>query len=270
MTRTLHYERLVGEGSDPGKWLLMLHGIFGSGRNWSQIGRQVVEQRPDWGVILVDLPEHGESTGLEVEPTLDGAAEALHRLVETEGLLAEGVLGHSFGGKVALRYAETADGLEQAWIADASPDAIEPQGSGWWMLNTVRNLPGPFAKRQEAIDALVEAGAAEPVARWMAMNLVRKGEQMVWRFDIDRVEALLRDFYAADLWNVVECDTDGLRIEFIKAEDSDVMSDAAVRRIEDAADRNSHIHLHHVPGGHWINVASPDAVVQLLADRLVH
>ncbi|MEX2673217.1 MAG: alpha/beta hydrolase [Phycisphaeraceae bacterium] len=271
MTTMLHHDRVTQADAAPEKWLLMLHGIFGTGRNWSHVARQVVERRPDWGVVLVDLPEHGKSTKVKAKPTLDGAADALLEFVEAEQIAAAGVLGHSFGGKVALRYAELADGLSQAWIADSSPESAEPTGHGWGMLNTVRRLPGPFADREEAVAALMDQGVAEPVARWMAMNLVRRqGDGMVWRFDIDRIERLLRDFYAADLWNVVERDTNGLRLEFIKADDSDVLSPSACRRINDAAKRNPRLHLHHVPGGHWLNVESPAAVVDLLADRLVH
>lgn len=270
MTRVLHHERLAPDGSEPDKWLLMLHGIFGSGRNWSQVARRVIERRPDWGVVLMDLPEHGRSSGVKAEPTLEGAAEAVLRTVEAESIPAAGILGHSFGGKVALCYAEAADGLAQTWIADASPAPAEPAGHGWSMLQKLRDLPGPFESRDDAVAALVAAGVSEPVAKWVAMNLVRRrGNGLAWRFDLDRVEQLLRDFYAADLWDVIECDTNGLRIEFIKADASGVLTDDALHRISRSAEANSRLHLHHVPGGHWINIDSADAVVDLLADRLV-
>lgn len=268
MGQVLHHELVAGEGAAPERWLLMLHGVFGTGRNWSHVAKQVVERRPDWGVVLVDLPEHGKSDRVHAE-TIDEAAEALHQLVEAESLAAAGILGHSFGGKVALCYAEAADGLEQAWIADSSPEPSEPTGHGWGMVRTLRRLPDTFESREAAVQALMEAGQSEAVARWLAMNLARRGGKLTWRFDLGRIEHLLRDFYAADLWDVVERDTNGLRLEFVKADDSDVLSASACRRIADAAASNWRIHLHHVPGGHWINIDSPAEVVDLLADRLV-
>lgn len=268
MSRMVHYERVVGAGASPERWLLMLHGVFGTGRNWSHVAKQVAARRPDWGVALVDLPGHGKSAAVEAQ-TLDEAADAVLRMVEAEGMAAKGILGHSFGGKVALCYAEAADGLEQAWIADASPASSEPTGHGWGMIETLRRLPDTFENREAAVQALMEAGHGEAVARWMAMNVVRRGGAYRWRFDVDRMERLLRDFYATDFWNVVEQDTDGLRLEFVKAEGSQVLSAAACGRIAEAAASNSRIHLHQVPGGHWINIDSPAAVVDLLAERLV-
>src|SRR5512140_1638579 len=100
----LHHQVLTAAEAAPGRWLYVLHGIFGAGRNWASIARRLVRERPDWGAVLVDLREHGRSTGFGGPHTVAAAAGDLRRLVETTGLAATGVLGHSFGGKVALRF----------------------------------------------------------------------------------------------------------------------------------------------------------------------
>ena len=51
----LSHTRVVAKDAEPKMWLLMLHGIYGSGRNWGTIARRLVEARPEWGVLLVDL-----------------------------------------------------------------------------------------------------------------------------------------------------------------------------------------------------------------------
>src|SRR5688500_19806674 len=78
----LHHTRVTVPGDEPKLWLLMLHGIYGSGRNWGTIARRLVEARPEWGVLLVDLRNHGQSRGFSGPHTLHAAAADLDRLVE--------------------------------------------------------------------------------------------------------------------------------------------------------------------------------------------
>jgi pimeloyl-ACP methyl ester carboxylesterase len=79
------------------------------------------------------------------------------------------------------------------------------------------------------------------------------------------MERLLRDFFAADLWSVVERPADRHTVHFIKATGSSVMSDEAVRRAEAAGDR---VHVHRLDGGHWIHAERPADVVALVAAEL--
>lgn len=57
-------------------------------------------------VIYLDLPGHGRSDwGLAVEWTFDKAADVVHAFCETLEIANPIVLGHSFGGPVAIEYA---------------------------------------------------------------------------------------------------------------------------------------------------------------------
>src|SRR4051812_24710793 len=59
----LAHTRVAAPGRTPERWLLVLHGIYGAGRNWGSIARRLVEARPEWGAVLVDLRMHGQSRG---------------------------------------------------------------------------------------------------------------------------------------------------------------------------------------------------------------
>ena len=72
------------------------------------------------------------------------------------------------------------------------------------MLAAGRALPPTFASRAEAIAGLEAQGVAGPVAAWMATNLRHDGAAFRWALDFDAVESLLRDFFATDLWPIVE------------------------------------------------------------------
>src|SRR5689334_12793661 len=54
----LHRE-IIGDNAE--RLVLLTHGIYGSGANWRGIARKVHQQRPEWGVVLVDLRGHGRS-----------------------------------------------------------------------------------------------------------------------------------------------------------------------------------------------------------------
>ena len=85
---TLSHIKVQTSGSDPTRWLYLLHGIYGSGRNWAGIARSLARQRPEWGVILVDLRLHGDSIGFMAPHTVESCAKDLRELEEALGIPA--------------------------------------------------------------------------------------------------------------------------------------------------------------------------------------
>lgn len=245
----------------------MLHGIYGRGRNWQTIARAVTAARPEYACWLVDLPHHGDSGPGGHGDTVAGLAADLDDWLRSEGLEPDAILGHSFGGKVALAFAgRRGDRPLQVWLIDSTPEAGSPGGSAWQMLQVIRALPPRFASREEAATAIEAGGFSTGVAQWMTTNLVRDGDGFGWRLDFDVMEALLRDFFQADLWPVVEDPAQGHDIHVLKASESSVISPEAESRLR-AAPRDR-VHLHERTGGHWIHAESPDVVTALLAEQL--
>lgn len=265
-TPILNHSRVAAPGRTPERWLLVLHGIYGSGRNWGSVARRVVEARPEWGALLVDLRLHGGSQGFAPPHTLAASAADVDRLVEHLDFHAAAVLGHSFGGKVALMYTRHhGDELRQAWVVDSTLEVKEPSGSAWRIIEIVRSLPAEFGSRGELADALAEHGYPRPLGQWLAMNLERADGALRWRLDWDGVEEMLRDYFRTDLWDVVESPPAGVEVHVVKATESDALDETDVARVEGAG---SHAFLHRVEGGHWINTENPEAVVELLVEKL--
>ncbi len=271
MTPVLEHTR-VSEGDAPAKWLYVTHGIFGAGRNWASVAKRVVRNRPEWGALLIDLREHGGSHDFPGPHTLESAADDMAALATATGAPPSAILGHSFGGKVALMYtrrhaADAQPPLEQTWVIDSTPAARTPGGSAAAMLEIVKDLPQSFPARDVAIAAMVERGVAPVTASWMATNLVARDPDFEWRFNVESIESLLQDFYLHDLWDVVEHPPAGVHIHLVKATASSLLSGDALARAEAAAD-NVHTMLHTVEGGHWLNSDNPDALVDLLTAHL--
>jgi pimeloyl-ACP methyl ester carboxylesterase len=266
----LAHTRVAAAGRQPERWLLVLHGIYGAGRNWGSIARRLTDARPEWGAVLVDLRMHGQSReGFTGPHTIAASAADVDRLVAELDLHAAAVLGHSFGGKVALTYVQHhGSELRQAWVVDSTLSPGQPQGTAWEMIEAVRSLPADFATRAEAVEGVMANGYPEGVAQWMAINLEQVEGRYRWRIDFDAMEEMLRDFFRTDLWPVVESPPDDVEVHVVKATQSTSIDAEAVARVEAAGRANGRAHLHLLEGGHWINTDNPDGVLDLLVRHL--
>jgi 2-succinyl-6-hydroxy-2,4-cyclohexadiene-1-carboxylate synthase len=93
---TLHFVR---HGRGPA--LVLLHGFTGSGQGMSEIARSLEQ---DYETLALDLPGHGQSTGL-ARPDADGFDECVDDLVatlESAGHRQAHWLGYSMGARLAL------------------------------------------------------------------------------------------------------------------------------------------------------------------------
>lgn len=276
----LNHTLVADPGVRPRTWLLVLHGFFGAGRNWATVARRLTAARPDWGVVLADLRLHGASQGFAPPHTLASCADDLVALGDALDVPLRAVLGHSFGGKVALTYlARRPAGLRQIWIVDADPSALTtsvptgppvrpPQGGAWEMLRAVKALPPVFRARDDLVAGLERSGFDRRTADWMATNLKPTEDGYRWRLDFAALEALLRDFLRTDLWGVVERLPPDVDLRVVRATQSDVIPEAAVLRFEAIGRATGRVFVDPIRGGHWLNADNPDALADLLAAQL--
>jgi pimeloyl-ACP methyl ester carboxylesterase len=260
---TLH-TALVGDAAAR-HGLLFLHGIFGRGRNWAPVARSFVQSHPDWRARLADLRHHGDSPRPGPPHSVEACARDVVALLHDEPAPAV-VIGHSFGGKVALQAAALDPSLvSQVWVIDSTPARKSPSGSAWQMLEAVERLPASFASRQAAIDALVGSGVAPAVAAWMSANLAFGDGHYRWKLDFGMMRALIADFFRSDLWDVIEAPPPEVAIHVVKATGSSTLDDDAVARLTVAARAHPQVHLHQLAGGHWLNTDNPDGLLALFA-----
>ena len=101
---------------DGGTSVVFCHGLFGQGKNWTQIGKVLAE---DHRVLLVDMPHHGRSAWADEFDYLD-AADQVAGLLHAEDPVA--LVGHSMGGKIAMLVAlRHPDLVERLCVVDVSP-----------------------------------------------------------------------------------------------------------------------------------------------------
>jgi pimeloyl-ACP methyl ester carboxylesterase len=109
-----------GPAAPPGPPLLIVHGLYGSARNWGAAARRLAAGRR---VIVPDLRNHGESPWADTHGYDDLAADLAALIAAQAGGVAD-VLGHSMGGKAAMMLALTHPGLvRRLVVADIAPVA---------------------------------------------------------------------------------------------------------------------------------------------------
>ncbi len=236
----------VGEGP---RTALILHGILGSSGNWRSFARRMAKAHGGWRFVLVDLRHHGDSGGAPPPDTVAACAADLVSLGP-----AEVVVGHSFGGKVALCYArDHGSGLRTVWSLDSPPG---PSHGGAreveQVIAAVRSLSMPVADRELVVDHFRQLGFSGALSGWMTTNVRRTDAGFEWRFDIDRIETLLADYRDLDLWGYVEASP--IEIRILRAGRSDRWSAQDAARATDVLPN----------AGHWVHVEDPEGLAALL------
>ena len=169
-----------------GPRIAFVHGLFGQGRNWSQIAKALAG--PDGTgarSTLVDLPDHGRSPWSD-RFSFEGYAAAVAatlRAIDAESAWV--VVGHSLGGKtamlLALQHPELVSRLVVVDIAPKGYGSLE-RFSGY--INEMQRLP--LAELTNRADA--EARFEEPdpgVKAFLLQNLRRDGDSWRWQANLD-------------------------------------------------------------------------------------
>ena len=266
----LQHALVAAPDATPARWMFVLHGILGSGTNLRSLAKRLASAAPAWGFILPDLRMHGLSQGAPPPHTIAAAAEDLVRLGEHLGLPIDGVLGHSFGGKVALSYLDRrGERLAQAWILDASPSARPlgaRAGATAQIVAMLRAMPQPLPSRERFVALVVEQGHSRAIADWLAMNLRRSDDGFRLRFDLDAIAALLDDYFAVDLWRVLEEGRLAAELHVVVAGVESALNEADQRRL---GALGPPVFTHVLAGArHWVHVDAPDALFALVAGAL--
>lgn len=164
--------------------LLIAHGLFGSARNWGVIARRLSGRRR---VLAVDMRNHGASFWSASHGYGDLAAD-LAEVIAANGGRAD-VLGHSMGGKAAMRLAlEHPGAVNRLIVADIAPVAYGHSQTP--LVHAMRGLDlSGLVARSEA-DRRLAASVDDPGTRaFLLQSLDLKADPPRWRLNLDALEA---------------------------------------------------------------------------------
>jgi len=247
---------LAFEAVGHGPPVVILHGLFGSGRNWAQIAQALVSTHR---VYLPDARNHGASPWGETMSYTDMALDVL-ALIEREQLQRPVLIGHSMGGKtamaLALKHPQAVGGVA---VIDIAPECYVDQFSPY--VTAMRGLDVASAtSRKEIRKALAHSLGGDAPVNFLMQNLRRHDERFDWRLNLMATAVcmqdlcgfphqLMRGHYAGPALFVAGADSDYVRPE----------SHAGIQRLFPRA------HLKHIAdAGHWVHADQPDALLSAL------
>lgn len=246
--------------SGAGKPLVILHGLFGSKRNWGAIAKALSAQRR---VLCLDLRNHGESPWAP-EMTYPALAADVAHFIRSQGLGGADVIGHSMGGKaamtLALSHPELVDSLT---VVDIAP-APSP-GTFIHYVDALRAVDlATIASRKDADAQLAPAEKNPGIRAFLLQNLESGPEGFSWRVNLEALSGAMED--------LLDFDTPphghsyhGPAL-FLAGGASDYIGPhhhGEIKRLFPAT------HIEVLPGvGHWAHAEAPDLFLHHVTDFL--
>ncbi|SEO49898.1 Pimeloyl-ACP methyl ester carboxylesterase [Salinihabitans flavidus] len=169
-----------GDGAHPP--LLIVHGLYGSARNWGAVAKRMADGRR---VVAVDMRNHGESPWKDTQSYEDMAAD-LDEVLDRLGGKWD-VLGHSMGGKAAMVLALTRPArVNRLIVADIAPVAYgHTQGH---FIDAMQSVDlSAVEKRSDAMDQLAPHVDDPTLRSFFTQSLDLK--QKKWRLNLDVLKA---------------------------------------------------------------------------------
>ena len=131
----VNYE-LYGEGKDT---IVLLHGWGQNIQMMKPVGDKMCFNHQ---ILIIDLPGHGESDEPDFAWTLYDYVEMLKELIEELKLKNIILIGHSFGGKIALLYASMYEVDKVVVFGSPYKKKIEKVSFKLKVLKTFKKIPG--------------------------------------------------------------------------------------------------------------------------------
>lgn len=174
----------ITHGDQIGRPLIIVHGLFGSARNWGAIAKRLAADRP---VICVDMRNHGASFSTDSHSYPDLAAD-LADSIEAHGRQAD-ILGHSMGGKAAMALALThPDRVARLIVADIAPVTYGHSQTPLIAAMAALDLTA-VTSRRDADDALRAAIPDPAVRAFLIQSLDLTGDTPRWRLNLPVLKA---------------------------------------------------------------------------------
>ena len=172
-----------------GPAIIVLHGLLGSATNWRTVARTLAEQAR---VFCLDARNHGRS------PHADGMsyaemADDVRAFMDARGLTRAIVIGHSMGGKTAMRLAlESPARVARMVVVDIAP--VRSTGDHEPLLEAMARVdPAHAASRGEVERALAPDVPDDGMRQFVLQNLVRTGQGFAWRVNLPAIRARMAD-----------------------------------------------------------------------------
>jgi pimeloyl-ACP methyl ester carboxylesterase len=217
----------------------------------------------------MDLRGHGNSRrGLTGEHTFENCAKDVLETMEGKASI---IMGHSFGGRVALECAVQQES-QSTWILDSVPGQThESVERVLRVLQEMGELKHQYDNRSQIRESLQEQhGLEASIAQWLTSGVSKDEDgDLMWGFDMDVINALMPQFATQDYFGMLEFlvlseETPAHNVHLVRGGKNEGWSVEILSQLDKIARRSDRFHLHVSPhAGHWIHVDDLPLLVKL-------
>ena len=255
MTINLHYQS-YGQG----KPVLLLHGLFGSSRNWTVFARKLAQHCQ---VLTVDLRNHGNSGHAATMSYTEMAAD-IQQFLQSHGYNQASIIGHSMGGKVAMTFALTYQSMiDRLVVLDTAP--VTYRNNFHSLINSLEALPlTEITGRKHADELLAWTITDSQLRLFLLQNLIQDSAGYRWRINLPALKHGLAELGHFPAFT--DANPHAGPSLFLGGSDSEYLQprhhEAIVRYF-----RNAQIHTVN-NAGHWLHIDQPGAVLERIISFL--
>ena len=244
-------EKLYFKEMGSGQKIVILHGLLGSLDNWITIGKNLSK---NFHVYLVDLINHGNSPHSETF-NYSKMANDLHDFFQSNNINKAYLIGHSMGGKVAMKFADIYQNYIDKLIIVDIVNKKYPTNRFNHIFKTLKNINIKDIKSRKEADEQASNYINNLSERnFLLKNLKRNQDNFFsWKPNVDIIISSINDISSEiNINNKTLQETLFLRGEF-----SDYITDSDVSIIGNDFDN---FNLKTISNsGHWIHAENPNS-----------
>lgn len=180
----LFFQHFGKEGNQP---VIILHGLFGISDNWVTYGKELANK--GFEVFIPDQRNHGRSEHSDDFNYL-ALTNDLFDFINSESIENPILIGHSMGGKVAMRFAVSYPELvNKLIVVDIAPREYGPREHHLNIIKTMLAVDIDNIKsRTEVSDYLAKGISDIRIRQFILKNLNRKGKKgFQWRLNLKAI-----------------------------------------------------------------------------------
>jgi len=234
--------------------------LLGSLHNWVPQGRMLARH---FQVFILDLRNHGHSPHAE-EFNYEVMVGDLREFLDDQRLTAVHLLGHSMGGKAAMRFAQLhPDSVQKLVVVDISPR--EQPARYHRVLEAMHDLDlGALRHRAEVGAALVVAAPDKHIRQFLLKNIGRdKIGHLRWKPNLPS----LRKHYGLVRGALPVTPVFPGPTLFVRGETSDYIRDQDLELIQRLFPRATVETIRDT--GHWVHAEAPEEFLQIVTQFLL-
>ena len=292
----LHHEWVIAgdkntnkEGISETDTIVFLHGLLGNGKNLKTLAKKVIAtqngneriklQRTDCSWIY-------EGTAARFMVILKGNIHSIHASRDVHSTLSNNniqtpsvVMGHSWGGRIALQYLHSLlkdrsddEKLPSLWLLDTVPG--QAHDSVFTVLDAVQQIDFVNKTRSDVAQELVDHGLDTAIAQWLASTLQqdKTTKMLKWGFDTQVVAQILPEFQKQDFIGMLQdILTQGGNVHLVQGGRNTAWEESPriLAQLNELQQNHPRLFEQHTlpKAGHWVHVDDLPGLINIVKQR---